>query len=170
MLAYLSRRELQRRPAKLPLTQAASPFRLYTQVLGVLILGQVVHRFVNLAANVCIIPVDPPNTKLLSIALLVSITAEVIALPTGNVFPQLTYLTGLVNITADLRPVEEECRVNVVAPILPLLNATDMPKQMIKDLVTLDLPNQPIQIRKYILHTLPILKDRRVMKVQPNHD
>ena len=170
MLASLSRRELQRRLAKLPLAQAPSPFRFHAQMLRVLVLGQVAHCLMHLAANVGISLIDQPNAEIIPITLLVSVTAVVVTLITGNALPQLTYLSGLVDVATHLRPIEEKRRVDLVAPLLPLLNAVDMPNQMIKDLVALNLPTQLIQIRKYVFHTLPVLKHRQVMEVQPNHD
>ena len=96
-------------------------------MLCVLVLGQVVHCFVHLAATASVPLTDDPYTKIISISLLVGVTAEVVTLITSDTLPQLTDLSGLVDVATHLRTIEEKRRVDVVPPLLPLLDTTDMP-------------------------------------------
>jgi hypothetical protein len=53
------------------------------------ILDEILHHLVYMAPNPSIIPLDATDTTLVSMLLLVMVTAMRIALATGDVFPQL---------------------------------------------------------------------------------
>ncbi|MNE95356.1 hypothetical protein D3C80_1934300 [compost metagenome] len=59
--------------------------------------------------------------------------------------------------------------MDVVPPILALLNATDVAGFMVENQVTRTLSNQPTQVVEYALHTQPCLSLCPVIQINPDH-
>ena len=76
-----------------------------------------------------------------------------VALTTGNTLPQLTDPLRPVDICAHMSTVEKEGSMDVLAPILPLLNRTDVTSEVVKDRVALMFSYQPIQVIEHVLDT-----------------
>ncbi len=103
--------------------QAPNPLWLQAQVL--IIFGEVFHHLVNMAPNSSVIPLDAADTTLVSLSLLLVITAVRVALTARNLFPQFADLSGLPDIPTHHVAIEKVSRMDVVAPpviAIPLLH------------------------------------------------
>ncbi|APC19578.1 hypothetical protein BLL42_28100 (plasmid) [Pseudomonas frederiksbergensis] len=59
--------------------------------------------------------------------------------------------------------------MDVIAPLLNLLDAADVFGQMVKDRIALNFSGQPILISKCLLDTQPSLHHREVTQVDSDH-
>ena len=131
------------------MAEAFAPERLHPQLLGVL--DQVAHRVVDMGTDISITPQDHTDTTLVSVLFLVVVAAIEVALPPSDAFPQFTDLLRRVDVSTYFIAIEEVGRVDVIAPILSLLNRTDVTSEVLKDRVALMLRNHPIQVIEHML-------------------
>src|SRR5690606_8122714 len=123
----------------------------------------------HVTPRVQVSPVDQANAKPVLVFILFEVAVVEAALTTGNALPELTDPLGPVDVGTHFRAVEEERSMDVIAPILALLNAADVAGFMVENQVTLTLSNQPIQVVEYALHTQPRLSLCTVIQINPDH-
>lgn len=81
------------------------------------LLGEAVHGLDDFSACMGIGSLNSPDTNLVTVMHFVIVAAMVVALPTGDLFTQLTDFPCFVVVVAHLSPVEEERCMDMWKPL-----------------------------------------------------
>lgn len=134
-----------------------------------IVLGQVTHGVMHVSPSLQITPVDQAKPQPVSVFILVEIAVVEATLTTGNALPQLTDPLSPVDISTHLSTVEEERCMDVVPPILTLLDTADVTYLMVEDRIAFTFSDEPIQVIEYVLSTQPRLSLCTVIQINPDH-
>ncbi len=123
----------------------------------------------DIVTSLFVTTVDHPDTAFITVLGFVLIAVVVATFTTGDLLPQSTNLLRLVDVPPQHGAIEEEGSMDVVTTALSLLDTADVACLMLEDRIAFTCPDQPLQIRKYMLNPQPGLSCRAIVQIDPDH-